>query len=191
MAIFFVPHRCGRNSCLVCEYTPSPLFVSEQWGFFKKGVFMAREILFRRGTAQQNDAFVGKQGEVTMDTTNNILRVHDGITLGGTKTLKADDVKNIGLPSKKYVNLTLGATGASYVAPANGFVSLIYPATDYKQFITVYTRNPFIRSSSYSSLQTGWCTVFLPVNKGDEFIVEYSTAGTLQCFRFYYNNGNQ
>ncbi len=38
----------------------------------------------RRGTATEHETFTGAIGEVTMDTTNNTLRVHDGVTVGGT-----------------------------------------------------------------------------------------------------------
>jgi hypothetical protein len=35
------------------------------------------------GTEAENDAFTGVAGEITVDTTNNRLRVHDGVTVGG------------------------------------------------------------------------------------------------------------
>ena len=39
----------------------------------------------RRGTAAQNDAFTGSSGELTIDLTNDTIRVHDGSTQGGTR----------------------------------------------------------------------------------------------------------
>ena len=45
---------------------------------------MAIQVQLRRGTASQNNAFTGAVGEVTVDTTVNSLRVHDGTTAGGT-----------------------------------------------------------------------------------------------------------
>ena len=45
---------------------------------------MAKRVQFRRGTAAENDAFTGAVGEITVDTTNNRIRVHDGSTAGGT-----------------------------------------------------------------------------------------------------------
>ncbi|MBF3951931.1 hypothetical protein ISG27_12875 [Burkholderia pseudomallei] len=38
----------------------------------------------RRGTASQHVTFIGEPGEVTVDTTNKTLRVHDGETPGGS-----------------------------------------------------------------------------------------------------------
>ena len=48
---------------------------------------MSRQIQIRRGTKNQHASFTGAIGEVTMDTTNNTLRVHDGVTLGGNEML--------------------------------------------------------------------------------------------------------
>jgi hypothetical protein len=44
---------------------------------------MAVQVQLRRGTEAQNNAFTGVVAEVTVDTTNNELRVHDGSTAGG------------------------------------------------------------------------------------------------------------
>ena len=44
---------------------------------------MTRILQIRRGSATQNDNFTGLAGEITMDTTNKTLRIHDGETLGG------------------------------------------------------------------------------------------------------------
>lgn len=55
---------------------------------------MSRQIQIRRGTANENDAFTGAIGEITMDTTNNTLRVHDGETAGGTVLAKQSEISD-------------------------------------------------------------------------------------------------
>jgi hypothetical protein len=45
---------------------------------------MASQVQYRRGTNAQNAAFTGALAEITVDTTNGTLRVHDGITVGGS-----------------------------------------------------------------------------------------------------------
>ena len=52
---------------------------------------MATQVQLRRGTAAQNDAFTGAQGELSYDTTNKRLRVHDGATAGGFE-IKTEDL---------------------------------------------------------------------------------------------------
>ena len=54
---------------------------------------MTRILQIRRGTAAQNDNFTGLAGEITMDTTNKTVRVHDGETLGGFALARADEVE--------------------------------------------------------------------------------------------------
>lgn len=44
---------------------------------------MATQVQFRRGTSGQNDAFTGALAEITVDTTNSVIRVHNGATPGG------------------------------------------------------------------------------------------------------------
>ena len=56
---------------------------------------MSRQIQIRRGTAAENDAFTGAIGEVTMDTTNKTLRVHDGATAGGTTLAKKSEIPDL------------------------------------------------------------------------------------------------
>ena len=56
---------------------------------------MSRQIQIRRGTAAENNAFTGAIGEVTMDTTNKTLRVHDGTTAGGTIMAKQSEIPDL------------------------------------------------------------------------------------------------
>jgi hypothetical protein len=42
-------------------------------------------VQFRRGTEAQSDAFTGNVGELSVDTTNETIRVHDGSTAGGSR----------------------------------------------------------------------------------------------------------
>ncbi len=53
---------------------------------------MTRILQIRRGTAAENDNFTGMTGEITMDTTNKTVRIHDGETLGGFALARADEV---------------------------------------------------------------------------------------------------
>lgn len=48
---------------------------------------MSTQVQHRRGTSAQHEAFTGAMSEITHDTTNNNLRVHDGQKAGGYATL--------------------------------------------------------------------------------------------------------
>jgi len=62
---------------------------------------MSRQIQIRRGTATEHNSFTGAIGEITMDTTNKTLRVHDGATAGGIALAKESDIA--GLSNADYV----------------------------------------------------------------------------------------
>ena len=51
---------------------------------------MPTQVQFRRGTTAQNNAFTGSSGELSVDTDNNVVRLHDGSTAGGYELAKAD-----------------------------------------------------------------------------------------------------
>lgn len=44
---------------------------------------MSKQWQIRRGTTVENNEFTGAQGELTMDTDKNQIRLHDGVTQGG------------------------------------------------------------------------------------------------------------
>ena len=53
---------------------------------------MSKRIQLRRGTTTEHSTFTGAVGEVTVDTTNKTLRVHDGTTVGGTALAKVSQL---------------------------------------------------------------------------------------------------
>ena len=52
---------------------------------------MADQVQWRGGSRENSDNFTGAPREVTVDTTDWILRVHDGIKPGGHKMMKVND----------------------------------------------------------------------------------------------------
>ena len=52
---------------------------------------MADQVQWRGGSRENSDDFTGAPREVTVDTTDWILRVHDGIKPGGHKMMKVND----------------------------------------------------------------------------------------------------
>lgn len=156
---------------------------------------MSRQIQIRRGTAAENNAFTGAIGEVTMDTTNKTLRVHDGATAGGTEMARKDIVANLSMPGEQYIDLTLGASGTSYTAPADGYILLVKGCKNTENLTILRTKlsqwfDIGIRNTGIMSTVANNC-VWMPVAKNDQFICLYSASGDTTCFRFIYANGGQ
>ena len=100
------------------------------------GEIMSRQIQIRRGTAAEHENFTGAIGEITMDTTNKTLRVHDGETAGGTALAKRADVPSmtaiIASIMPDYANATDIPAIGTYTAETNlylqGYVKLVWSA---------------------------------------------------------------
>ena len=73
---------------------------------------MPTVLQFRRGTEAQNDAFVGAITEITYDTTNNRMRLHDGSTAGGLKITTVADVA-LANTNSAISNLNTNLTGTN------------------------------------------------------------------------------
>jgi len=93
---------------------------------------MATQLQLRRGTNAQVTAFTGAEGEVSVNTTNDSLHVHDGSTAGGFELARADldnvsdtdlnaalngnTIGSLTLTSASITNLTLGGTAVTSTA---------------------------------------------------------------------------
>ena len=55
---------------------------------------MPTQVQFRRGTTTQNESFTGAVGELSVDTTLDTVRVHDGSTAGGIRLAKYSEIQS-------------------------------------------------------------------------------------------------
>ena len=66
---------------------------------------MPTVLQFRRGTTTQNNAFTGTAGELSVDTTLDTVRVHDGSTAGGFALLKETGISSLTLNAQAEIRL--------------------------------------------------------------------------------------
>jgi hypothetical protein len=91
---------------------------------------MSTQVQYRRGTEAQNNSFVGALAEITVDTTNKTLRVHDGATAGGSNiaTVAYVDAQigNIQANAITFgsTSMSIASSGANLVANVAGTVSM-------------------------------------------------------------------
>ena len=97
-------------------------------------------------------------------------------------------IANCAMPSDKYLDLTLGASGTSYTMPADGFLWVAKNATVSGQRIKLYDSTTQMGASCWSSGNQN-VEAFLPVRKGATIVATYNAAGTTNYFRFIYANG--
>lgn len=113
---------------------------------------MTTQLQLRRGTDAENNAFTGAEGEVTVDTTNKTLRVHDGVTQGGfavaheSDTAK-NDMSNLTNVGKNIANWSSNATNCITEIPQDINIELSSGTLTLKSGSKVY----FADGSSYTT----------------------------------------
>ena len=94
-----------------------------------------------------------------------------------------------GMPSNKYIDLTLGASGSTYTAPANGWVCISKSAGVQNAFCKILNTTNYIGTIFHVPGTGHVCLGYLPVSKNDIFTVTYNATGTTNYFRFIYAEG--
>lgn len=96
---------------------------------------------------------------------------------------------HMAMPSTRFVSLTLGASGATYTAPADGYICFISAATravgQYCRLIEQSKQR--LSQSSYASGTKQYIEVSMPVSKGQSIAVYYTAPA--YKFSFIYAEG--
>lgn len=87
---------------------------------------MAIQLQLRRGTATQHQTFTGASGEVTLNTTNWTIHLHDGSYAGGYELARADLTNIISIANAKLTNssVTIGSTNIALGATSTTLAGL-------------------------------------------------------------------
>lgn len=94
------------------------------------------------------------------------------------------------MPSSRYVELTLGTSGSSYTAPADGFYVIEQEISATNGFISIVNTTNHTAKTLYAP--SGF-SVFdmLAVSKGDIVKIIYNNIGDTEIFDFVYANGSK
>ena len=152
---------------------------------------------------------VWEQGYVINVGTLTKLGANENITeFKVNKTLKILDYNNTeymahqAMPSDKYIDLTLGASGTSYIAPADGWFYLgkFCIASSSSAGNHCMIMRVFDKDNNVVYIYQDWCNATAttqvmdmntPVKKGAKVRVEYSLTGATNSFRFIYAEGSK
>lgn len=112
------------------------------------------------------------------------------ISLSNLSATGKSVVASLAMPSSRYIDLTLGASGMAYTAPADGWVFLWQICSGGGSLAGLYGRIVSIFSGDANE---EFC-IYIPVAKGEVFKVFYTglkTGQSTDYFRFFYANGSQ
>ena len=101
-------------------------------------------------------------------------------------------ISSYGMTSKNYINLTVGASGTTYTAPANGWFYIGFTfTTAANNYVGLRTEEKGIGVINRTAV-SGTAQCFIPVTKGDEVRAIYSnTDKSTTELRFNYAEGEQ
>lgn len=97
-------------------------------------------------------------------------------------------IAGLGMPSATRIPLTLGASGSSYIAPANGYFFLQKALAD-SQYVNLAI--PDIMSITETSSGSQIPGIFIPALKGQTVIASYTGTGQVYLFQFIYAEGSK
>lgn len=101
-------------------------------------------------------------------------------------------VSHLAMPSSSSVNVTLGATGSTYTAPADGYYSIQKASgasNEYLNLINATIDN--FKSTTWSSAAGQYWALTLPVKKNDVLWITYTFSGVTDYFKFFYAEGSK
>ncbi|MBE6461485.1 MAG: hypothetical protein E7006_01425 [Alphaproteobacteria bacterium] len=114
----------------------------------------------------------------------NALQDATGFTNKGTTA-----IANMAMPSNQYTELTLGADGTTYTAPADGYFYIAKISTAAGQRIGLLEPSGGPGTMIYSTDTGQTLMVFLPARKNQTVQLRYTLGGTTNVFKFIYANG--
>ena len=79
---------------------------------------MTVRVVVRKGNNAINSAYAGEVGELTYDSDNQTIRIHDGTTLGGTKTVTTNSNGNL-ISTINVANITSLTSNTANISTAN------------------------------------------------------------------------
>lgn len=96
---------------------------------------------------------------------------------------------SMAMPSDKYIDLTLGASGSTYTAPANGYYRCYIGGSSGYKWLRLHTTSDYIQEAGFSTNSNICFTV--PIQKGQTLNVQYSGTLTVSGLRFIYAQGSE
>lgn len=106
------------------------------------------------------------------------------VDLSNINTNGKSFASGLAMPSSRYIDLTLGASGTTYTAPANGWI-LCTLGLNANGWLAIH------HFWAQSSNLDGYVSILRPLRKGEVFSVDYSGYVQTIFFRFIYAEGEE
>ena len=148
--------------------------------------------------AKKINTIIDEKASVSLDNLDTdgqaILdgKVNSSDLFDANEHIKINKLQSYSMPSGSYTDLTPGASGTNYTAPADGwFIAQIINPNQWSNFslTNTITSLGYILAFTTNHGAADYYTLSIPVKKGD--IIKASYTGTLNRLRFVYAVGSQ
>lgn len=133
---------------------------------------------------------VVNQGMTILSQVNAGLATKLDLDLTNITNSTKSNIAGYAMPSDTYDDITLGANGATYTAPANGYFAISKVAGSDFYYVSITNTNTGIIDYR-EAYRSAFCTPCIEVKKNDVVQVNYNASGTLNYFRFIYAKGSE
>lgn len=142
-----------------------------------------------------NFVIEGDLGKKVYDTDEYVYKKYINVDDLSDSTIQynnsiSSQVAHMATLSDKYIDLTLGASGATYTAPADGWVTFRYWSTLVNSEVRLISNE--LDVTNRNNIGNSYQAIYLPVRKGENFQIFYenkdNTKASMQ--RFYYMVGS-
>lgn len=136
-------------------------------------------------TVGSNESVILSQESIS----NGLGYIPASVDLSNLTATGKEKAANLAMPSSSHIDLTLGASGTTYTAPADGYYCY------YGHINNGYLHFGNLTASVYSMFQfngdSGGASCFIPVQKGQIVAANYANIVSTTFFRFVYAEGSK
>lgn len=144
------------------------------------------ELSIHGGTAKANGAglwLYGKDkdslpGSFRLRATSNGENVDLIGHANGRLLWNGNSVAHLAMPSDSYVDLTFGASGTNYTAPADGYFKAAIRANTVGQNVELYNPVNGFGANRHAVAVNNLMSLYIPVKKGQTIMLSYGVTGT-------------
>ena len=126
--------------------------------------------------------------EITTNKSQFLITSFSPEFISSLNTLNNDSIAEMSMPSQKYINLTAGSSGSTYVAPANGFFQVKAISTSSAAYCYLENLQGMSNINQTFSANTT-ISNFIPVKNRDKVYLLFSGV-TISYLRFIYAEGS-
>ena len=127
--------------------------------------------------------------EVDIDEVMTDLNGKADVDLSNVTTSGKSLISGLSMPSNRYTNLTLGASGTEYTAPANGYFFVEKTAGATGKYLSMSNMTSGVAVEVNPTVSTNWPKCWIMAKKDDVVKIAYTLTGATQNFKFIYAEG--